>query len=294
MSSLEIEKNVCLKKYNSWNVGGEAEYFCTPKNLEEMIEAEKFSIENNLSIRVLGSGSNVLIPDEGIRGLVICTKKFKEINVIKTEDHLKIDCSSGTPKFQLMKAFLQESLPPAIFLSGLPGDVGGGIVMNAGISEKIKPREFVDITDWFEVLHQGKIRRYDKQEVSWSYRHCKGWEPGMIVRAGFSYPMNEKKESIKERATQFAKSRKERQPLEMPSCGSTFVNPEGTSAGFLIEDSGLKGFQIGDAQVSHKHANFIVNLGNAKATDIKKLIEHIVEIVKQKHGIQLRTEVQFL
>lgn len=292
--SLQIDKDIDLKKYNSWKIGGPAEFFCLPETIDDMKEAVRFAKSKNLEITVLGSGSNVLIPDLGLEGLVICTKKFKGLETKIENNRLVLTAMAGEPKFSLAKAFLKENLPPSIFLSGLPGDVGGGIVMNAGIAEKIAPREFVEMTDWFEVLRDDKILRFNKNDVTWSYRHCIGWEPGIIVRAGFSWSLDDIDTAIKEKAAAFAKTRKDRQPLEMPSCGSTFVNPPGNSAGRLIEESGLKGFQIGDAQVSLKHANFLVNLGNAKASDFVSLIQHIQKTVKEKHGIELRTEVKFL
>ncbi len=259
-----------------------------------MKEAVNYATSNKLSITVLGSGSNVLIPDQGLQGLVICTKKFRGIEAETRNGRLHVTAMAGEPKFSLAKIFIKENLPPAIFLSGLPGDVGGGIVMNAGIAEKIEPREFVGMTDWIEVLRDDKVIRFQRDELQWSYRHCIGWEPGIIVRAGFSWSTQDRDESIKDKAAAFSKTRKDRQPLEMPSCGSTFVNPPGTSAGKLIEESGLKGFQIGDAQVSLKHANFLVNLGNAKASEFKSLIEHIQKTVSNKYGIELKTEVKFL
>ncbi|MCB0348423.1 MAG: UDP-N-acetylmuramate dehydrogenase [Bdellovibrionales bacterium] len=292
--SLAIDRNTDLKKYNSWKIGGPADHFCLPQTIDEMIEAVEYAKDLRLPITILGSGSNVLIPDSGLKGLVICTKKFKGLETQKTKERFVITAMAGEPKFSLAKAFIKENLPPGIFLSGLPGDVGGGIVMNAGIAEQMTPREFHEMTDWVEVLRDGQIIRFEKSQLQWSYRHCLGWEPGIIVRAGFSWSLADIDKTIKDKAAMFAKTRKDRQPLEMPSCGSTFVNPPGNSAGRLIQDSGLKGYQIGDAQVSLKHANFLVNLGNAKASDFVALISHIQKTVKEKFNIELKTEVKFL
>ncbi len=292
--SLSVDRNIDLKKYNSWKIGGPADHFCLPQTIDEMIEAVKYAKDLRLPITILGSGSNVLIPDSGLQGLVICTKKFKGLEIQKTKEKLVITAMAGEPKFSLAKVFIKENLPPGIFLSGLPGDVGGGIVMNAGIAEQMSPHEFHEMTDWVEVLRGSEIIRFEKDELQWSYRHCLGWEPGIIVRAGFSWSLADVDKAIKDKAAMFAKTRKDRQPLEMPSCGSTFVNPPGNSAGRLIQDSGLKGFQIGDAQVSLKHANFLVNLGNATASDFVSLIAHIQKTVKDKFNIELKTEVKFL
>ncbi len=291
---MEIKEQESLVKYNSWRVGGRAEYLCTPKSIEEVVEAEAYALNKQLPITVLGGGSNVLLPDEGIRGLVICLRKLKGQEVQKTQDRLQVLALAGESKLTVMKTFLKEKLPPAVFLSGLPGDIGGGIAMNAGVSQKWTPREFVEITDWFDVLNAGKIKRYQKNDLIWSYRKTLAWQPGIILRAQLSWPLIEANESVVREVEAWNKLRVEKQPLDKPSCGSVFVNPEGNSAGRLIEECGLKGLQIGGAQVSEKHANFIVNTGNATASDIREVIEKVQAVVKEKKSISLHTEVRFL
>ena len=296
MPSLVVDKNISLAKYTSWKIGGPAEYFCLPENLEQMIEAEAYANKNSLKMFVLGSGSNVLVPDEGIQGLVICTKKYVGIktSIDATTNVLRIECAAGESKNNLLKAFLQYNLPPAVMLVGLPGDIGGGIVMNAGVSDNLVPREFVEITDWFDVLYQGKIKRLSKNDVQWSYRNCQGWQPGIVVAAGLSWSLQDVKENLADEVKNLKKKRMEKQPLDLPSCGSVFMNPKPHFAGKLIEDCGLKSYRIGDAQVSPKHANFIVNLGNATAKDTRDLIEYVQKVVLQKTGIELHKEVKFL
>lgn len=287
---IKIESSVRLAAYTSWNIGGEAEHFCQPRNIIQIREATLWASENNKPVTILSGGSNVLISDRGVSGLVIHMSKFTGALVEEKEGRVCIYALSGTPKSELLKTFLRYKLAPALFLAGLPGDVGGGVVMNAGVSEMYTPREFVEIVDWIRVLRGQDIVNISRDELKWSYRHCHGWQPGIIVEVGISWP-NFPIEGILERVKEANKTRLTKQPLDKPSCGSVFVNPEGGKAGQLIESSGLKGFRIGDAQVSEKHANFIVNLGNATAKDTWNLIQHIQKTVRDKTGFELKTEV---
>jgi len=288
---IEMKEKVPLAPYTSWLVGGPAQYFCLPTQLEEVKEAQAWAQKQNLAITVLGGGSNVLISDAGIQGLVICLKNFAGSEVRQDNGSLKITSWSGTSKSELLKNFLKHQLSPALFLAGLPGDVGGGVVMNAGVAEAFKPREFVEITEWVEILRpDGKVERKLNSELQWAYRHSNGWQPGIIVRVGISWPLTPDP-TILDQVRQANKIRLSKQPLDMPSCGSVFVNPIGHKAAQLIDSCGLKGFTVGGAQVSLKHANFIVNTGNATASDIVKVIEHVQKTVKAVKNVSLQTEV---
>ncbi len=166
--------------------------------------------------------------------------------------------------------------------------------MNAGVSEEFKPREFMELVDWIEVIRPNeKIRRVPKAELKVGYRHCEGWQPGIIVRVHMSWPL-EPQDDVLEKVKAANKTRLLKQPLDQPSCGSVFRNPEGHKAGALIEQCSLKGYKIGGAQVSLKHANFIVNVGEAKARDIHRVIEHVQKTVKAEKGVDLQTEVVYL
>jgi UDP-N-acetylmuramate dehydrogenase len=217
------------------------------------------------------------------------------MTVEERDGRLLIDALAGTGKSELVKQFLKRKLAPALFLCGLPGDVGGGIVMNAGVSEAIAPREFVEITDWIEVLDLQtlKVRRLKKSEIQWTYRHSEGWQPGVVVRAGVSWPLTPD-EGLPRKVKDATKNRLQKQPLDLPSCGSTFKNPDGAKAGALIDQAGLKGYQVGGAQVSPKHANFIVNVGGATASDVKTIIDHVQSTIEHRTCIRLQTEVKFL
>ncbi len=292
---MSIESNVALAPYSSWQVGGPADHFALPTNLEDLKKAVEWAKANAHPITVLGGGTNVLISDKGIRGLAICLKKFVGLTAEEKSGRLAIECFSGTMKAELLRTFLKHKLEPALFLGGLPGDIGGGIVMNAGVGEKIKPREFVELVDWVEVLRTDslKVDRIEGSKLKWTYRHCAGWEPGIIVRAGMSWPMAPNAEILNQvRAANLLRAQK--QPLDLPSCGSVFVNPEGGFAGQLIEQCGLKNYTVGGAKISEKHANFIVNFKNAKAAHIHLIIAHVKATVKKQTGVQLHTEVVYL
>lgn len=258
-SGLAIEENVILKPFTSWIVGGPADLLVQPTNLEQLEDALKWANSRSLPITILGGGTNVLVSDKGIRGLTIALKKFsrtetKEIVDAKGVKRLSIECLSGSGKSDLLKAFLKAKLEPALFLAGLPGDVGGGVVMNAGVGEMIAPREFVEITDWIEVLRPDgeTIERIEASKLKWTYRHCEGWRPGIVVRVGISWPL-EPKDDVLARVKQANLVRMSKQPLDMPSCGSVFVNPPGHKSGQLVESSGLKGFAVGGAKVSGRY-----------------------------------------
>jgi UDP-N-acetylmuramate dehydrogenase len=286
------ERNIPLASRTWWKIGGEAEYFTEPSSLEELTESYLKALKQNIQVTVLGGGTNVLVSDLGIKGLVISMKKLNQVSSTTENNELIITAQAGAQKSELTKIFLRQKLDPALFLCGLPGDVGGGVVMNAGVSEKILPREFCEIIQSVDVLKpSGQRVTLQKDEISWTYRKSDGWQDGIIVSAKFSWPLKENPQ-VMQLVREATRSRLERQPLNMPSCGSTFKNPlPDKSAGFLIEQAGLKGFQIGGAQVSPKHANFIVNL---KASDVDQLIKHVRKAVFEKFSIELETEVRYL
>lgn len=290
---MKILENENLDRWTYWKIGGPADRLAFPKTLKDLEELDSLAAKKHWPITILGGGTNVLVSDEGIRGLVIDMKEFSGVTVKKTAERLVIEALSGTPKSVVMKEFLKEKLPPALFLCGLPGDVGGGVVMNAGVGDPIHPREFVEIVDYVEVWNKQRVKKFQRDDLSWNYRHTEGWQPGIITGVGMSWPLNPDPD-LGQKIKDATKSRIARQPLNLPSCGSVFANPPGLKAGALIDQSGLKGFTIGDAQVSPKHANFIVNLGNAKARDVRAVIEHVRETVNQKFGVSLKEEVRYL
>ena len=291
---MKILENVKLAPFTSWLIGGCADYFCQPTTVVELTEAVTTAKNKNWPITVFSGGSNILISDLGIRGLTICLNKFSTMDTQIENNKIVIECLAGVTKSELLKIFLKHQQSPALFLAGLPGDVGGGVTMNAGVAEAFRPREFMDMVDWIEVLDPNcKIQRFEKENLKISYRHCDGWQPGIITRVGISWPYEKDAETIT-KVRDANKMRLTKQPLDKPSCGSVFRNPEGLKAAQLIDQSGLKGFQIGCAQVSLKHANFVVNLGAATASDTWNVILHVQKKVQELKNISLITEVILL
>ena len=289
-----INENVSLREKTFWKIGGNADFLCQPKNLEELREAYRWAQEKQKKITILGGGTNVLVSDQGIEGLVICMKDLSSVQTEERNGRIYLHCLAGTPKSDLTKIFLSKKLTPAVFLCGLPGDVGGGVVMNAGVSENRVPKEFCEMVDAVEVLRpSGELEKISAKQLMWHYRESEGWQPGILYSADLSWPLAPQ-DDVPNQVRHATKTRLEKQPLNYPSCGSVFRNPPGQKAGWLIEQSGLKGHRLGDAQISEKHANFIINLGKARAVDVKSLIDLAKETVSSKFNIQLETEVKMM
>jgi UDP-N-acetylmuramate dehydrogenase len=291
-----VKSNVELASYTSWQIGGRADLLAEPRTLDELRAVYLESLKNKTPISILGGGSNVLISDAGVRGLTLCLSELKNYQISEVDfpdrpARFVLVAETGVAKSELLKVFLKAKLPPALFLAGIPGDVGGGVAMNAGVSEAMVPREFTEIIDWIEVLKpSGELVRYAHEQLEWSYRHSDGWQPGIIFRVQFSWAKDIDAKII-DRVREANRTRLTKQPLELPSCGSVFMNPPGQKAAQLIDRCGLKGARIGQAQVSLKHANFIVNLGGASATDTWNLMLQVQRTVLEKEKVQLRTEV---
>ncbi len=318
---MKIEKNKNLKSFNSWKVGGEAEFFCQPCGLNDLLSCLKWASQQRVKINLLGGGTNVLISDKGVRGLVININKLKDLEYSESGGRLRIRAFSGARKAEVMQVFVRYQLAPALFLCGLPGQMGGGVVMNAGWGQKgippadktsgvshtktssvaggeedqNIPREFKDIVDEVCVISpSGQIKKITKNQIHWKYRKSEGWGPGVIFEVSVSWPLKSLP-GFKDKLKALAMRRAFSQPLKSASCGSVFKNPhEGLGAGALIEKSGLKGLKVGGAEVSEKHANFIVNTGAAQAEDIHRLIQKVQQKVKKQFGVWLEPEVKYL
>lgn len=293
-----VQDNVDLREYSWWKVGGVAQHFAAPSSIEELKSCVEWAVKSSLTINIFSGATNVLFYGGTIKGLLIGLSNFSGTEVVDEGEYLKLESWAGSPKADLLKFFLKYKLDPALFLTGLPGDIGGGIAMNAGIGEQRVPREFCEITDWIEVLSWDdsanfEVKRYDAENLEWTYRSCKGWQPGIIVKAGFKWK-NAANPDLMKMMREATRKRVTSQPLDKPSCGSVFRNPEGHHSAKLIQDCGLKGYTIGGASVSEKHANFIVNNGDATASDVSHLIDYIKEEVLKKHGVDLQQEVVYL
>jgi len=295
---INLGQNVSLSERTSWKVGGTADYFLEPADVEELKAAVRWAQEKSLPISVIGHGSNVLVSDDGVEGLVLGMGALNQVSEPEIRDgHFTVRCQAGAAKSDLLKLFIKAQLEPAVFLAGLPGDIGGGVVMNAGVGTQTRPKEFCEIIDSIEVLKTEdpdlKIETYQSSEIQWVYRHSLGWQPGIVTAATIRWP-NEPDADVLKKVRAGNTRRKSTQPLDKPSCGSVFKNPEGAHSGALIEKAGLKGFSIGGAQVSEKHGNFIINKGGATALEIHQVMVHVQDVIKEKLGYSLKNEVAYL
>lgn len=285
-----LKENVLLAPFTTWRVGGVARWYAEPtaENLPELLA---FAAEKSLPVYLLGRGSNTLIPDKGVEGLVLHFRKT--LQSIRLEGaYLYAEAGVSLPK--LSRFAMQHARPGFEFLVGIPGSVGGGIAQNAG-TVAYAPRAMSDILDSVDVVTlSGAQLTIPADYLGLSYRHSNLEEAGRIViGARFHAPLSDDAEGIRKRTLEHLEERKKLQPLDKATAGSTFVNPDiGQSAGYYIEAAGLKGYAIGGARVSPKHANWIENTGNARASDIRKLIEHIQQTVRKRFALDLKTEIK--
>lgn len=283
----KIEKNHKLAPYTSWKIGGIADRFYRPKNLTALQEFLK-ELPKDEPIIWLGAATNVLIRDGGIRGTVIYVKG--KLNHIEDEDDGKLRVEAGVGCSRLVRYALNLG-KDAAFLAGIPGTIGGALVMNAGafgdqIWNHVISVELID--------RKGEITIRPATDFVTDYRHVSGIGEDEWIVAGLLQFADKEPNYIKERIKQFLHKRAEKHPLQEPSCGSVFRNPSGDFAARLIELSGLKGKKIGGAKVSEKHANFIINENDAKAGDVEALMQYIMEQVEKKTGVRLVPEVKIL
>ncbi|HPX88113.1 MAG TPA: UDP-N-acetylmuramate dehydrogenase [Methylophilaceae bacterium] len=278
--------NEPMARYTSWRVGGTADKAYVPTGLED-VAAFLQSLDKNEPVHFIGLGSNLLIRDGGIRGTVILMHNaLVDMGMVDN----KLYAEAGVTCSKVAKFSAKQHRHGAEFLAGIPGTVGGALAMNAGCYGA----ETWDVVNKvMTVDRQGVIRSRNKSEYHVSYRHVEMPAEEWFLAAWFDLPegdMNEAEQKIKA----LLAKRLATQPLNLPNAGSTFRNPEGDYAARLIEASGLKGYVMGGAQVSEKHANFIVNLGTATALDIELLIRHMQETVMSKFGIALQQEVRVI
>lgn len=282
----EVLKNVSLKKYSSFGMGGEAEYLVKPYDTDSLVNLIKYLKENNMKYYILGNGTNILFDDEDFDGVIIKLDNFKDISF---EDNL-VTCGSGANLASLVRKTIEEGFTSLYFAAMIPGSVGGSVVGNAGcygheIMHYLKSVEVVD--------QEGNVKVIPKEDIEYGYRYTSLKGKYIILNATFVVSkgdVNLAKESIKEKNEQ----RINTQPLDKRNVGSIFRNPEGDSAGRLIDELGLKGYKIGGAMVSEKHANFIINEDNATFEDVTSLIKFIQKKVKKAYDIDLVTEVQIV
>lgn len=276
-----------MSKHTSFRIGGPAEVMAFPADREELAQILKVSKMLDTTPAILGAGTNILAPDAGISGLVICLKDGLGQMQQLDDTHICVDAGVSMTKAAVFAAGL--GLSGLEFAHGIPGSVGGGVYMNAGAYGG----EIKDVCVSVDVMSMdGQVHTYTGEEMKFSYRHSILEEqPGIVLSAVFAL---EKKssEQIRAHMQELAAKRKASQPLDKPSAGSAFKRPVGGYAAALIDNAGLKGYQVGGAAISEKHAGFAVNLGGATSDDVKKLLQNVSDIVFEKSGIRLEPEVR--
>ena len=277
-----------MKKHTTFRLGGAADYFLSPEKAEQVAELIHICREENISYFILGNGSNLLVSDRGYRGTVI--QIFKNMNDIRVEG-TKLYVQAGALLSAIARKALDAGLTGMEFASGIPGTVGGAAVMNAGAYGG----EMKDIIKSVTVLtKEGEMKVLDASELQFGYRTSVIKENGYVVLEAVIQLCPGDKETIQKRMEELKEQRVTKQPLEYASAGSTFKRPEGYFAGKLIQDAGLRGYQVGGAQASEKHCGFVINTGDAVAEDVWNLIHDVQEKVYDKFQVKLEPEVKFL
>lgn len=284
---LEIRQGVALKRYTTLRVGGPADYFVEPETENEICGVLKAASDCGVPVLLLGNGSNLLIRDGGFRGAAVhLGPRFSRIE----KSGQGLYAQAGALLSQLARRALEEDYTGLEFAQGIPGTVGGGVYMNAGAYGG----EMSRVVSSVRILEDGCIREIDAARMDFSYRHTRAMEENWIILGASFHLEKGEHAAIGETMRDLAARRREKQPLEYPSAGSFFKRPQGYFAGTLIDQAGLKGISVGDAQVSEKHAGFLINRGDATAADFIALKEKVQQAVEARFGVHLENEVRIL
>lgn len=279
--------NEPMSSHTTFRIGGNADIFVTPQGAESVCKAVEIAKESGLPYYIMGNGSNLLVKDKGFRGIII--QIYKGLSHIEVKDDI-IVAGAGTLLSAAARKALEASLTGMECLSGIPGTVGGAVCMNAGAYGG----EIKDVAISSKVLVNGAVETIDNKASEFGYRTSRIMREHMIVlEASFGLEKGDRDE-IRNKMQELAHQRNTKQPVELPSAGSTFKRPEGYFAGKLIDDSGLRGCSVGRAQVSPKHCGFIVNNGGATAGEVLELIDHVRKTVYDRFGVMLEPEVRII
>lgn len=287
LPEIEVRFQEPMARHTSFRIGGDAEAMAFPKNREQLEAVLKASALLDTKAIILGAGTNVLAPDEGLAGLVICLKDCMDGMELLENNRLKVMAGVTMTRAAVFAA--NHGLGGLEFAHGIPGTVGGGVYMNAGAYGG----EIGQVCESVEVMEpDGSVRQYTAGEMDFSYRHSRLEAQGGIVISALFQLKPEAPEEIRARMKELQSKRISSQPLDLPSAGSAFKRPVGGYAAALIEQAGLKGFQIGGAAISSKHAGFAVNTGGATAADVKALLQQVSDRVFENSGIRLEPEIR--
>ena len=293
-NGIEIRENEPLSKHSTFKIGGPAGCAVFPQSRDEFIKALREVNGSEIKYMVVGNGSNILFDDNGFDGIIIFTKKLTSVEYIHKSDRtfIKVDCGCSLTNLS-GDVGKKHSLTGLEFAYGIPGTVGGAVFMNAGAYGG-QMSDVVVETEYFDTF-TCEIKTITLEEHCFDYRHSIFAEHPEYVIISTTIELKEgNAEEILAAMTKNMSSRKEKQPLEYPNAGSTFKRPTGYFAGKLIEDSGLKGYTVGGAQISEKHAGFTINVGNATSFDVLEVIRHTRDVVLEKFGVELECEIIYV
>ena len=279
-----------MKKYTSFKIGGPAECLIKIESVDQIKEVYKIAKEFNIPLTVIGNGSNLLVSDRGIKGIVLKIE-IKKLEFQEDKGKITIVVGSGEKLGIMAQKFLNQEIEGFEFAAGIPGTIGGAIRMNAGAHGK-EMKDIVKTVTYID--REGNIKKINNSEAEFKYRNSIFSHKDYVIIEAELKLQKGNKEEILAKMQEYANFRKEKQPLEFPSAGSTFKRGEDFITARLIDECGLKGYQIGDAQISEKHAGFIINKGNATAEDVMKLIEYTKEQIYNKFGKRIETEIEIL
>jgi UDP-N-acetylmuramate dehydrogenase len=288
MNDLEVRIGEPLKSYTSFQIGGPCDYFFVPHSKEALSRLLSICKDYSIDVFILGNGSNLLVTDKGFRGAVV--QIYKNFSQIRIEGNIVI-AEAGILLSTLANVAAKHELAGLEFASGIPGTLGGAVYMNAGAYDGEMKHVVKQVV---AMGRDGEEKNFDSSSLDFGYRHS-GLQKNAFIAIEVMLELEKgKADSIKHKMKELNTQRKEKQPLELPSAGSTFKRPEGYFAGKLIMEAGLSGFAIGGAQVSEKHCGFVVNTGNATFYDVDNLVKHIQKTVYDKFGVSLEREIKII
>ena len=282
-----LKYNEPMNSHTSFRIGGPVEVMACPENTDELSQLLQAAAKLGVKPRILGAGTTVLAPDEGISGLVVCLKDCLDGMELLENDRIRVMAGVTMTRAAVFAA--NQGLGGFEFAHGIPGTVGGGVYMNAGAYGG----EIKDVAESVEIMDiHGNVRVLSNEEMEFSYRHSRLEESGEIVVSATFRLIPTPAEEVKAKMKELQAKRSASQPLDLPSAGSAFKRPVGGYAAALIDQAELKGYQVGGAAISTKHAGFAVNVGGATAADVKKLLQDVSDMVFEKSGIRLEPEVR--
>lgn len=285
-----LRPQVPLANLTSFRVGGPAEWYVAPRHIDELLASFEWADSQALPLTLLGAGSNLLVSDSGLSGLVVCTRHLRSTHFDLSTG--RVTAGAGEPIARLAWQAAAHGWQGLEWAVGIPGTVGGAVVMNAGAHQTCAADLLVSVET---ISSTGRVEQLTPQELGFRYRTSilQGGDR-LVTQATFQLQPGADPKQVRAITTEHLKQRRNAQPYHLPSCGSVFRNPEPHAAGWLIEQLGLKGYQIGGAQVAERHANFILNCGDAKANDIFQLIRYVQHQVEQHWSLSLEPEVKIL